>query len=108
MTEPVLRISGLEKRYPTQWGEPVAALRGIDLTLNRGEFVALRGSSGCGKTTLLLCAGALLRPDGGEVLIDGRNPYDLSAPARSAFRAAMIGFVSRSEALKCSETTSTS
>ena len=93
MTEPVLRICGLEKCYPTQWGEPVAALRGIDLTLNRGEFVALRGSSGCGKTTLLLCAGALLRPDGGEVLIDGRNPYDLSAPARSAFRAAMIGFV---------------
>lgn len=93
MADVVLQISGLEKRYPVKWGEPVAALRGVDLSLHRGEFVALRGPSGCGKTTLLHCAGALLRPDGGEVLIEGLNPYALPSSRRSAFRAAKIGFV---------------
>lgn len=93
MTEAVLRISGLEKRYRTPWGEPVIALRGVGLNLRGGDFVALRGPSGGGKTTLLLCAGALLRPDGGEVLIGGCDPYALSAAARSAFRAAQVGFV---------------
>jgi ABC-type lipoprotein export system ATPase subunit len=93
MNELLLKITGLEKRYPTRWGGPVAALRGVDLKLCAGDFVALRGVSGCGKTTLLLCAGTLLRPDGGEVLIDGHNPYDRSAADRSAFRAANIGFV---------------
>ena len=93
MTEELLNISGLEKGYPTRWGDTVMALRGIDLTLRRGDFIALRGSSGCGKTTLLLCAGGLQRPDRGTVLIHGRNPYDLSSPERSAFRAAHIGFV---------------
>ena len=93
MTEELLHLSAVEKRYPTRWGEAVSALRGIDLTLRRGDFIALRGPSGCGKTTLLLCAGALLRPDRGEVLIHGRNPYALPAAARSAFRAAHVGFV---------------
>ncbi len=93
MSEVVLQMSGVEKRFPTRWGEPVAALSGIDLTLRRGEFVALRGASGCGKTTLLLCAGALMRPDRGAVLIDGRDPYQLSTSSRSAFRAARLGFV---------------
>jgi putative ABC transport system ATP-binding protein len=93
MTDDLLQISGLEKCYPTRWGEEVPALRGIDLTIRRGDFVALRGPSGCGKTTMLLCAGALLRPSAGVILIDGCDPYALSAPGRSAFRAANVGFV---------------
>ena len=96
MTEPVLQITGLRKSYPTRWGGPVAALRGIDLTLRPGDFLALRGPSGCGKTTLLLCAGALLRPDSGAVRIGGSDPYGLPAGARSAFRAAKVGFVFQS------------
>ncbi|MCF7730644.1 MAG: ABC transporter ATP-binding protein [Akkermansiaceae bacterium] len=93
MTDALLQISALEKRYPTKWGGPVLALCGIDLTLRRGDFLALRGPSGCGKTTLLHCVGALLRPDGGKVLIDGIDPYALGSSARSAFRAAKVGFV---------------
>ena len=93
MTDVLLQLSALEMSYPTRWGEAVRALRGLDLTLRRGDFVALRGPSGCGKTTLLLCAGALLRPVAGAVSIAGRDPYALSAAARSAFRAAHVGFV---------------
>jgi len=93
MTENLLQISSLEKHYPAQGGKVVPVLRGLALTLRPGAFVALRGPSGCGKTTLLLCAGALLRPAAGTVLIDGCDPYALSAAARSAFRAAHVGFV---------------
>lgn len=96
MNDPVLEISGLIKDYPTRSGKSVAAMRGIDLTLRPGEFVALRGPSGCGKTTLLLCAGALMRPDGGMVRIAGHDPNRMSASARSAFRAAHVGFVFQS------------
>jgi len=93
MTENILQISSLEKHYPARSGKDVPVLRELDLSLSPGDFVALRGPSGCGKTTLLLCAGALLRPTAGSVLIDASNPYALSAAARSAFRAAHVGFV---------------
>ena len=51
------------------------------------------GPSGCGKTTLLLVAGGLLRPENGEVSIDGTDPYSLSGEQRARFRAEQIGFV---------------
>lgn len=93
MSEAMLQLAGVEKRYLARAGGQVAALRGIDLTLRRGDFLALHGPSGCGKTTLLLCAGALLRPDAGQVSIGGRDPYALSPAARAALRAAQVGFV---------------
>jgi ABC-type lipoprotein export system ATPase subunit len=55
--------------------------------------VAVHGPSGCGKTTLLLAAGGLLAPDGGEVRVAGEDPYRLSPEQRAQFRAKHIGFV---------------
>jgi ABC-type lipoprotein export system ATPase subunit len=55
--------------------------------------LAVVGPSGCGKTTLLLAAGGLLRPDAGEVRIDGADPYALDADARAELRAREVGFV---------------
>jgi len=58
-----------------------------------GEFLAVRGPSGCGKTTLLLTAGGLLRPNSGQISLDGYDPYALGPEKRSQMRARMIGFV---------------
>ena len=65
----------------------------VSLTVAAGEFVAVQGPSGCGKTTLLLLAGVLLKPEGGEVLLQAQNLYQLSSGQRARFRAANIGFV---------------
>src|SRR5262245_26228798 len=72
---------------------PVVALADFSLDLGAGEFVAVRGPSGSGKTTLLLVAGGLLRPDAGQVLLDGQNVYDMPREARARFRATCLGFV---------------
>ncbi len=74
-------------------GRVITALNAITLHIAPGEFVAIQGPSGCGKTTLLLTIGGLLAPDGGQIIVDSRNPYTLSPDARAAFRAQTIGFV---------------
>ncbi|MCD4823881.1 MAG: ABC transporter ATP-binding protein [Phycisphaerae bacterium] len=66
---PILTARGVEFAYPT--GKP--ALRGIDITAERGQFVCLLGPNGCGKTTLLRCLMGRLKPQGGEILLDGRD-----------------------------------
>jgi ABC-type lipoprotein export system ATPase subunit len=73
--------------------QDVCALDEVSLSVDAGQFVGVQGPSGCGKTTLLLIAGGLLSPDGGEVVVDGQNPYQLSPDARAKFRADHIGFV---------------
>ena len=85
----------LEQACKTYVGKstPVHAIRDVSIDLDVGEFVAVQGPSGCGKTTVLLTAGGLLKPDSGQVLIAGQNPYALSPDARAAFRAQTIGFV---------------
>ena len=73
----ILEVRGLTKTYGE--GEAkVQALRGIDLSVARGEFVAVVGSSGSGKSTFLNLAGGLDVPDSGEVIVDGRNLQQLS------------------------------
>jgi ABC-type lipoprotein export system ATPase subunit len=72
---------------------PVRALDGCTLSVAAGEFVALRGPSGCGTTTLLLAAGGLLRPSSGSVRVGGEAPWEMSPRARAEFRARRIGFV---------------
>jgi putative ABC transport system ATP-binding protein len=69
----------------------IMALRGVDLEIEQGEFIAIMGPSGCGKSTLLNIIGALDRPDEGEIVIDGKNLGEEKELA--SFRAHMIGYV---------------
>jgi ABC-type lipoprotein export system ATPase subunit len=87
-----LQVQDLSKSYQGPKGI-VRAVDGVSLAVCAGEFVAVEGPSGCGKTTLLLTAGGLLEPSSGRVLVDGQDPYALSAERRAQFRAANLGFV---------------
>ena len=73
--------------------ETVKAVDGVSLRVTSGEFVALYGPSGSGKTTLLLLAAALLSPDGGAVLFDGRDVGELSERDGARYRRRDVGFV---------------
>lgn len=68
---PFIKLSGVEYAYPLDGGGQVAALRGIDLTIERGEFVAVVGPNGSGKTTLARHLNGLLLPTTGQVWVDG-------------------------------------
>ncbi len=81
------------KKYFTGPFDTVRALEDISLEVKAGEFVTVQGPSGCGKTTLLFTAGGLLSPDNGNVLVHGKNPYQMSQEERARFRADEIGFV---------------
>jgi ABC-type lipoprotein export system ATPase subunit len=74
-------------------GVEVQALRGVDLTLMRGEMVAIMGPSGCGKTTLLNCLSGLDAIDAGEILIEGVPLSAMSDRERTDYRARRMGFV---------------
>jgi putative ABC transport system ATP-binding protein len=76
--------------------ERIHALRGVDLSIRRNEFVAIMGSSGSGKSTLMNMIGCLDRPTGGKLMLDGRNVRDLSAYELAGVRAEQIGFVFQS------------
>ena len=65
----------------------------MSLEIASGEFVAMGGSSGCGKSTILLIAGGLLRPDQGELEIMGTRPYEVDSTRRASIRSQYIGFV---------------
>jgi ABC-type lipoprotein export system ATPase subunit len=71
----------------------VCALRGVDLTIDRGEMVAIMGPSGCGKTTLLNCLSGLDDIDAGEVRIEGTALSSMSDRERTDYRAQRMGFV---------------
>ena len=72
---------------------PAPALAGIDLDVAAGEFVAIRGPSGTGKTTLLQIAAGLLRPDRGRVEIGGETPWQGREAAAASFRRRHVGFL---------------
>jgi len=92
---PLLELEGVWKTYRTD-GVTVEALRGVSLEVDRGEFVALVGRSGCGKTTLLNLAGAMDQPTAGEVRIDGVSTRRLDDAQLARFRRRQIGFVFQS------------
>jgi lipoprotein-releasing system ATP-binding protein len=87
-----LVAAGLSKEYPTRAG-PLPVLRGVDLTLARGDALAVTGPSGSGKSTLLHLLGTLDRPTRGRVTLDGTDPFALPEPDLAAFRNRRVGFV---------------
>ena len=88
-----LILQGLTKTYNRGRHTEVAVLRGVDLTLARGEVVALVAPSGAGKSTLLHIAGLLDSPDSGQVFIGGQEVTSLSDDRRTAARREKVGFV---------------
>jgi lipoprotein-releasing system ATP-binding protein len=89
----ILEAEGLRKVYRGGDGNPIEVLSGIDLTVDRGEFVAVVGASGSGKSTLLHLLGALDSPSGGTVRLAGRSYDEESAEALAAVRNRKLGFV---------------
>ena len=91
----IIDISSLKKDYYV--GEvTVHALRGVDLQISQGEFVAIMGASGSGKSTMLNIIGCLDRPTAGTYLLDGINVAEMSKNERAAIRNRKIGFVFQS------------
>ena len=88
----ILKTENLKKTYGS--GEAkVEALRGVDLTVNKGEFLSIVGTSGSGKSTLLHMLGGLDRPTEGKVIIDGKDIFSLKDEELTIFRRRKIGFV---------------
>jgi putative ABC transport system ATP-binding protein len=92
MREWAVELNDVKKTYRTGPIE-VPALRGINLQVALGEFLAIAGPSGCGKTTLLNIIGGLDRADTGEVLVDGKNLQLLSSGELARLRLERLGFV---------------
>ncbi len=89
----MLELRELVKHYPAGDGEPVRAVDGVSLEIAAGELVALYGPSGSGKTTLLMLIAALMRPDSGAVIVDGREISALSEDARARYRLYELGYI---------------
>jgi putative ABC transport system ATP-binding protein len=92
MSAPLLELTGVTKTLRGQ-EEPRDILSGVDLTLDRGQSVAILGRSGSGKSTLLSLIGLFDRPDGGTYTLDGRDITRLSERRAAALRSAEFGFV---------------
>ena len=88
----IIQAADVHKTYHTGTVN-VAALRGIDLAVQRGEMVAVMGPSGCGKTTLLNCLSGLDIPDSGLIRIEGTSLSDMGDRERTDYRARRMGFV---------------
>src|SRR5450432_3003175 len=92
MSEPLLRARALTKTY-TMGKRSLEVLRGVDLTVARGEFLALRGASGAGKSTLLHLIGGLDSPNAGEIFFKNQNLAKFSESELTQFRNRRVGFV---------------
>src|SRR5579863_448411 len=95
MATPVITLIDLTRSF--QLGDTqVHALQGINVTVNRGEFVAIMGSSGSGKSTLMNIIGCLDRPTSGQYVFEGHDVAHLSEPQLADIRSRRIGFVFQS------------
>ncbi len=92
MSEPLLRVSGLSKSFTTGDGS-IDVLKGIDLTIDRGERIAIVGNSGVGKSTLLHILGTLDHPTEGSVEFYGEDLFGRSPSELAYFRSTSLGFI---------------
>jgi putative ABC transport system ATP-binding protein len=90
--EPLIQVRNLTREFGSGDAR-VTALNGVDLTIDRGEFVAIMGPSGSGKSTLLNMLGAIDVPSSGEILLEGRNMGTLNDDERTLLRRRKIGFI---------------
>jgi ABC-type lipoprotein export system ATPase subunit len=95
VTVPIVRILDVVKEYRAD-GQPVCALNGVSLDVEAGQFVAIVGRSGCGKTTLLNLAGAMDSPSSGDVVIDGKSTSKLDDAGLTFLRREKVGFIFQS------------
>ncbi len=89
----MISLHNVSKVYPVRGGASVAALDGVSLQVERGEFLVITGRSGSGKTTLLNLAAGLTRPTKGEVLFEGANLWKMGDRNLSLLRNQKIGFI---------------
>jgi lipoprotein-releasing system ATP-binding protein len=95
MSETLLSAKGLTKSY-AMGARSLEVLRGVDLDVQRGDFLALRGASGAGKSTLLHLIGGLDSPNSGEILFDGRDIAKYTESELTHFRNRRVGFIFQS------------
>lgn len=91
--EPLIQLKDITKTYNQNQPNEYKALKGIDLTINKGEFIAIMGPSGSGKTSLMNILGALDTPTSGHYYIDGRDISKLSTNELAEFRNQDVGFI---------------
>jgi lipoprotein-releasing system ATP-binding protein len=89
----LLEARGLRKVFAGGDGQPLEVLSGVDLAVGRGSVLAIVGASGAGKSTLLHLLGALDRPSGGDIWLDGSRYADLDEAALAELRNRKLGFV---------------
>ena len=92
MTDSIVQVRGVDKIYKSG-AEKVYALRGIDLDIHNGEYLAIMGPSGSGKSTLFNMIGALDKPSNGEITVGGVSLPKLSSRQLAYFRGKHIGYV---------------
>jgi putative ABC transport system ATP-binding protein len=91
----MVQLRNLIKHYRSGDEEVVRALDGVSMSIDAGEMVSLYGPSGSGKTTLLTLVAALVPPDGGTVIVDGREVSTLGAREAARYRRVELGYVSQ-------------
>ena len=92
MSNTLIKLNNIRKSYPLD-GFDLEILKGINLEINQGEFVAIMGPSGSGKSTLMNILGCLDTPTSGNYMLDGKNVENLSADELAEIRNQKIGFV---------------
>src|ERR1700704_6428431 len=88
----LIRVRGLNKTY-SRGGEQIQVLQGLNLDVDKGDFVAFMGPSGSGKTTLLNLLGGLGVPSGGNISVDGDEVASTSASKLTPWRPRHVGFI---------------
>ena len=93
MTKTIVKCNNLRKSFSIPGGGVNKVLKGLDLEVSEGEFVALMGPSGCGKSTLLNIIGALIPPSGGDVVVNGKELKGMNSLQLAQMRRGDVGWI---------------